>query len=142
MWYVLHQGEGPPIHSKRLLHHESARNASHVLVVYAGVMALVLPIKWSLFFAGDIIGLVLPSNLLMMDGINPGGGRHGIVLVLSFGRFLPFLFPWYFSVDCWIQSFCILCLVPFGSLPLFLLFLSTYLNLRFCQVWGGVTDTA
>ena len=73
-WYVLHQGEGPPIHSECLLHHGSARDASHVLIVYAGVMALVLPIKWSLFFAGDVIGLALPTNLLMMDGIKPGGG--------------------------------------------------------------------
>ncbi len=48
-------------------------------------MALVLPIKWSLFFAGDVIGLALffagdvisltlPTNLLVMDGIKPGGG--------------------------------------------------------------------
>ncbi len=83
-WYVLHQGEGPPIYSECLLHHGSARDASHVHVVYAGVMALVLPIKWSLFFAGDVVGLalffagdvislVLPTNLLVMDGIKPGG---------------------------------------------------------------------
>ena len=75
MWYVLHQEEGPPIHSERLLHHGSARDVSNILVVYAGVTALVLPIKWSLFFAGNIIGLALPSNLLVMDGINPGGGK-------------------------------------------------------------------
>ena len=48
-------------------------------------MALVLPIKWSLFLTGDVIGLALffegdvisltlPTNLLMMDGIKPGGG--------------------------------------------------------------------
>jgi hypothetical protein len=36
-------------------------------------MALVLPIKWSLFFVGDVIGLALPTNLLMMDGIKRGG---------------------------------------------------------------------
>jgi len=36
-------------------------------------MALVLPIKWSLFFADDVIGLALPTNLLVMDGIKPGG---------------------------------------------------------------------
>jgi hypothetical protein len=40
--------------------------------VYAGVMALVLPIKWSLFFASDVIGLALPTNLLVMDGIKWG----------------------------------------------------------------------
>ncbi len=53
-------------------------------MVYAGIMALVLPIKWSLFFAGgviglmlffvgDVIGLALPTNLLVMDGIKLGG---------------------------------------------------------------------
>jgi hypothetical protein len=72
-WYILHQGDGPPIHSECLLHHRSARDASHVLVVYASVMALVLPIKWSLFFAGDVIGLALPTNILVMDGIKRGG---------------------------------------------------------------------
>jgi hypothetical protein len=35
-------------------------------------MALVLPIKWSLFFASDVIGLALPTNLLVMDGIKWG----------------------------------------------------------------------
>jgi hypothetical protein len=53
-WYVLHQGEGPPIHSNRSLHQGSARDASHHLVMYASVMALMLPITWSLFFAGDV----------------------------------------------------------------------------------------
>jgi len=59
-------------------------------------MALVLPIKWSLFFAGNVIGLALffagdvislalLPNLLVINGIKPGGGRRGIVLVLSFG---------------------------------------------------------
>ena len=76
MWYVPHQGEGPPIHFECLLNHGCARDTSHILVVYAGVMALVLPIKWSLFFAGgviglalffagDVIGLALPTNLLV-----------------------------------------------------------------------------
>ncbi len=36
-------------------------------------MTLALPIKWSLFFAGDVIGLALPTNLLVMDGIKRGG---------------------------------------------------------------------
>jgi len=47
-------------------------------------MALLLPIKWGLFFAGDVIGLTLfyggdvislalPTNVLLMDGIKPGG---------------------------------------------------------------------
>ncbi len=86
-WYILHQGEDPPIHSECLLHHGSARDARHVLIVYAGVMFLVLPIKWSLFFAGNVIGLALffagdvisltlPTNLLLMDWIKPGGGRR------------------------------------------------------------------
>jgi hypothetical protein len=72
-WYVLHQGEGSPIHSECLLHHGNARDASHVLGVYASVMALVLPIKWSIFFAGDVIGLALPTNVLVMDGTKWGG---------------------------------------------------------------------
>ena len=49
-------------------------------------MALVLPIKWSLFFAGgviglalffagNVIGLALPPNLLVMDGIMLGEGE-------------------------------------------------------------------
>ena len=74
-WHIIHQGEGPPIHSDcvdLLLLHGSAHDASHVLIVYAGVMAFVLPIKWSLFFASNIIGLVLPTNLLVMDGIKRG----------------------------------------------------------------------
>ena len=45
-----------------------------------GVMALVLPIKWSLFFAGDVIGLALPTNLLVMDGIKRGG--EGILFLV------------------------------------------------------------
>jgi hypothetical protein len=59
----------------------AARDASHHPVVYAGVMVLVLPIKWSLFFAGDVIGLALPTNLLVMDGIKQGG-RGDLFLVL------------------------------------------------------------
>jgi hypothetical protein len=81
-WCILHQGEGAPIHSECLLHHGSARDASHVLVVYASVMALVLPIKWSLFFAGNVIGLALPTNLLVMDGIKRGGRGDFLFLVL------------------------------------------------------------
>jgi hypothetical protein len=48
--------------------------------MYAGVMALVLPIKWSLFFAGDVIGLALQTNLLVMDGIKWGG--EGILFLV------------------------------------------------------------
>jgi len=58
--------------------------------MYAGVMALVLPIKWSLFFAGDVIDLALPTNLLVMDGIKPGGEG----LIVGFSSFTSFaLFP-------------------------------------------------
>jgi len=93
MWYVLHQEEGPPIYSERLLHHRSTHDSSHVLVVYASIIALVLPIKWSLFFAGDIIGLALPTNLLVMDGIKPGG--EGILfLVLRDSLFSSSLVLW------------------------------------------------
>jgi hypothetical protein len=46
-------------------------------------MALVLPIKWSLFFASNVIGLALPTNLLVMDGIMRGG-RGDFVFRLFF----------------------------------------------------------
>jgi hypothetical protein len=73
-----------PIHSRcvdLLLHHGSTRDASSILIVFADVMALVLPIKQGLFFAGDVIGLALPTNLLGMDGLKQGGGED-FVLVL------------------------------------------------------------
>jgi hypothetical protein len=110
-WYFLHQGEGTPIHSERLLHQGSARGASHHLVVHAGVMTLALPIKWSLFFAGDVIGLALPTNLLVMDGIKRGGEvilflvlrdspfSSSLVLrktVFSWMKFTFFVFPFSF----------------------------------------------
>jgi hypothetical protein len=66
-------GEGTPIHSMRedfLFPRGSARNASTDHIVLAGV-----------------INLALPTNLL--DGLRWGGAVF-IVLVLSFGRFLPF----------------------------------------------------
>jgi hypothetical protein len=108
-------------------------------------MALALPIKWSLFFAGDVISLALPTNLLMMDGIKRGGGEEDFVsrstrltLLQFFSSsedcfflaevyfFLSSLFLLSLLVNYGASSFfCILCLVPFGSLPLFLLFLST-----------------
>jgi len=65
-------------------------------------MALVLPIKWSLFFAGDVIGLALffagdiislalPTNLLVMDGIKLGGEEifvsHSTRLTLTLLQF-------------------------------------------------------
>jgi len=64
-------GEGMPIHSVRkdfLFLHGSEHDASTTRIVFVGV-----------------IGLALPINLL--DGLRWG---RGIVLVLSFGRFLPF----------------------------------------------------
>ena len=107
-------------------------------------MALVLPINWSLFFAGDVIGLALPTNLLMMDGNKRGRGgdfvsRSTRLTLLQFFSsledcfflaevyfFLSSLFLLSLLVNYGASSFfCILCLVPFGSLPLFLLFLST-----------------
>jgi hypothetical protein len=45
-------------------------------------MSLVLPIKWSLFFVGDIIGLALPINLLVMDGIKRGRGGEGVLFLV------------------------------------------------------------
>jgi hypothetical protein len=67
-----------PIHSKRvdlLLHRGSACDASSVLIAFAVVMALVLPIKRGLFFVDNVIGLALPTNLLGMDGLKRGGER-------------------------------------------------------------------
>ena len=72
------QGEEAPIHSVSvdlLLHNGSARDASDALFGSAGVMALVLPITQILCSSGDDIGLALPTNLLVMDGLKPGGGR-------------------------------------------------------------------
>jgi hypothetical protein len=72
------QGEEAPIHSLSvdlLLHDNgSARDASGALFGSAGVMALVLPITQILCSSGDDIGLALPTNLLVMDGLKPGGG--------------------------------------------------------------------
>ena len=73
-----------PIHSRcvdLLLHHGRARDTSSVLIAFADVMALVLPIKRGLFFAGNVTGLALPNNLLGMDGLKQGGGED-FVLVL------------------------------------------------------------
>ena len=70
------QGEEAPIHSVSvdlLLHNGSARDASDALFGSAGVMALVLPITQILCSSGDDIGLALPTNLLVMDGIKRGG---------------------------------------------------------------------
>ena len=76
-------GEGTPIHSVRedfLFLHGSEHDASTAQIVLVGVISLALPID-------------------LLDGLRWG---RSIVLVLSFGRFLPFLFSRYFSVDCWI----------------------------------------
>ena len=96
-----------PIHSKRLLHQGSACDASHHLVVYAGVIALMLPIKWILFFAGNVIGLALPTNLLVMNGIKRGG--EGILfLILRDSPFSSSLVLWK-TVFSWLKfnSFCL-----------------------------------
>jgi hypothetical protein len=103
-------GEGMPIHSVYsvrkdfLFLHGSKHNASTTQIVLAGVISLALPIN-------------------LLNGLRWG---HGIVLVLPFGRFIPFPPPWYFSVDCWIQFFWIICLVVslslFVHLPLFFRF--------------------
>ncbi len=101
-------GEGTPIHSVRkdflfLYGHGSEHDASTAQIILVGV-----------------ISLALPTNLL--DGLRWG---RSIVLVIPFGRFLPF-FPCYLSVVCWIQFFWIICLVVslglFVHLPLFFRF--------------------
>ncbi len=88
-----------PIHFKRvdlLFHHGSACNASYVLVASVNIMALVLPIKRGLFFAGNVIGLGLPTNLLVMDGLKQGGERGFLSLFMGFNllSFCCFLFFW------------------------------------------------
>jgi hypothetical protein len=90
-------GEGMPIHSvceHFLFLHGSKHDASTAQIVLVGVISLALPIN-------------------LLDELRWG---HGIVLVIPFGSFFPF-FPWYISVDCWIQFFWIICLVV--SLGLF-----------------------
>jgi hypothetical protein len=57
-----------------LSHCRSACDASYILIVYANVIALVLPIKRGLFFVDDVTGIALPTNLLVMDGLKRGGG--------------------------------------------------------------------
>jgi hypothetical protein len=62
-------------------------------------MALVLPINWSLFFAGDVIGLALPTNLLMMDGNKRGRGgdfvsRSTRLTLLQFSSSSEDFFSW------------------------------------------------
>ena len=100
-------GEGMPIHSVRkdfLFLHGSKHDTSTAQIVLVGVISLALPIN-------------------LLNGLRWG---HGIVLVLPFGRFIPFPPSWYFSVDCWIQFFWIICLVVslslFVHLPLFFRF--------------------
>ena len=100
-------GEGTPIHSMPedfLFLRGSECDASTDHIVLAGV-----------------INLAIPINLL--DGLRWGGG------IYCFGAFLwkiSSLFFWYFSVDCWIQFFWIICLVVslglFVHLPLFFRF--------------------
>ena len=150
MWYVLHQGEGPPIHSECLLHHGSAHDASHHLVVYAGVMALVLPIKWSLFFAGDVIGLALPTNLLVMDGIKRG--ERGLTLLQFFSSSEDCFFLAVFLSSLFLLSLLVNYRVHHPFFASFALFPSG-LSLCFCffsplnriydsiKCEGGLTDT-
>jgi hypothetical protein len=72
-----------------LLHDNgSARDASGALFGSAGVMALVLPITQILCSSGDDIGLALPTNLLVMDGLKPGGGYTCFLLLVLLGAHL------------------------------------------------------
>jgi hypothetical protein len=109
-------------HSECLLHHGSAHDASHVLVVYASVMALVLSIKWSLFFVDNVIGLALPANLLVMDGIKQGGRGDFVsrsTTVFSWLKFTSFCLPFFFYLFWLIMvhhpSFASFALFPSGS---------------------------
>ena len=100
-----------------LPHRGSARDASF-LIALAVVMALVLPTKRGLLFATDIIGLVLPTNLLGMDGMDElkRGGGEDFVLVLRDSIFSNFFVLW---ETCFLTKFASLglpFLVPFGGL--------------------------
>jgi hypothetical protein len=79
MRHVFLWGEQLPIHSVTVGNlprgSRSARNASAILVAYAHIMALMLPTSLSFFYAGNAINLVLPTNLLKMDGLRRGGRR-------------------------------------------------------------------
>jgi hypothetical protein len=66
-----------------LFHNGSARDASNALIASADVIALVLPImqrctSGERCTSGDDIGLALPTNLLVMDGLRPGGGERDL----------------------------------------------------------------
>jgi hypothetical protein len=54
--------------------HGSACNASTALVASADVMALGLPSHRSFSSVGGNIGLALPTNLLLLDGLRRGEG--------------------------------------------------------------------
>ena len=99
-------GEG--LHSVRedfVFLHGRERDASTAQIVLAGVINLALPIA-------------------LLDGLRWEGGVY-YFLVHPLEDQFPF-FPWYLSVDCWIQFFQILCLVVslglFVHLPLFFRF--------------------
>ena len=64
-----------------LLHNGSARDASDV--GSAGVMALVLPNTQIHCSSGDDIGLALPTNLLVMDGLKLGGDILLLLVLLG-----------------------------------------------------------
>ncbi len=49
-------------------------NAPDLVVVLAAAMAPGLPIHRSIFFAGGNMGPMLPTNLLVMDGIKQWWG--------------------------------------------------------------------
>jgi hypothetical protein len=98
--------------------HGSASNASTVLVASANIMALGLLIHRSFFSVGNNIGLALPTNLLLMDGLRQGEGilllvyeLSPLILSSSGDNFLgwsysSFVFPFQFLVDCYYMMHC------------------------------------
>jgi hypothetical protein len=54
------------------LSHRSAHNASTIVVTFANIMALRLPIHRSFFSVGDNISLMVSTNLLLMDRLRQG----------------------------------------------------------------------
>ena len=103
-------------------------------------MALVLPINWSLFFAGDVIGLALPTNLLVMDGNKQGRGgdfvsRSTRLTLLQFFSSLEDCFflaeVYFFLSSLFLLSLLVNCMVHHPSFASFALF-PLGLSLCFC----------
>jgi hypothetical protein len=114
MGYAFFWEDGEPIHSEHvalLFHCRSAHYPNSVLVVSANVMALELPTSRSLFYAGNVIGLAFPTNLLILDGLRRGAG--GAEILFSTRIYLLCLFS---SLgDSFLGCTLLLYVFPFSS---------------------------